>query len=599
MQKTCPVCGGTYADSNAFCPIDGTTLRADSTSTDLVGSVIADRYRISKLLGEGGMGRVYLAQHVRLPQQAAIKVMNPGMVQEQDAVARFNREAANAARIEHDRVARVFDFGETSDGLVYLAMEFVPGRTLRAVQEENGRLPPARAANISYQIAEGLDAAHRLSIVHRDLKPDNILVVTDEQGVDRCKVVDFGIAKAGDAKGTQITRTGMVVGTPEFMSPEQVVGESVDARSDVYALALVTFQMLAGELPFKGTTHERAVMSRLIENPQTLADVAPDVAWPDDLQAAFNEALEREPANRTASALAFAEAVVAATEQWLGAPVLRGRTPLGMSAVTRSQGMPSIGATPPTGVGAVPAAPAATSVGARGTAGVAAATPVATSAGGSRKGIVIGLATVALAVAGWAIFLRAPNSAASPVAADSALTSGSERAGVSAAEAAALRQSTSSQPAPAAAAATQGESSGLGSPRSSATDVTPQPPARPETAATTAPPGAAPPVATAPSAAAMAARRGVDSVRSVLESPSAGESEARAAIAHLQRLLIDLGSATDSTWAFLSLVNAYGQAGEPTRACNPLHRARRLATTEAQRQAVMTYFNSEALACVP
>ena len=258
MAKTCPVCGTSYEDSNVFCPSDGTTLRADEAAGDLVGSVIADRYKITKLLGEGGMGRVYLAEHVRLPQKAAIKVLHPGMVKDNDAVARFNREAANAAKIEHDRVARVFDFGETRDGLVYLAMEFVPGRTIRALLIDEGTLAPTRAASLTYQIAEGLDAAHRIGIVHRDLKPDNIIVMTDEQGNDRSKVVDFGIAKAVGGTDTQLTRTGMVVGTPEFMSPEQVLGESLDARSDVYALALVSYQMLTGMLPFSADLYAAA-----------------------------------------------------------------------------------------------------------------------------------------------------------------------------------------------------------------------------------------------------------------------------------------------------------------------------------------------------
>ncbi|MBC7894579.1 MAG: serine/threonine protein kinase, partial [Cytophagaceae bacterium] len=266
MAKTCPVCSTTYDDASAFCPADGSTLIATENAGDLVGSVIADRYLVSSLLGEGGMGRVYLARHVRLPQQAAIKVLHPGMLSDPEAVARFNREAANAARIEHDRVARVFDFGETREGSVYLAMEYVPGKTLRSILEAEQRLHMARAANLVYQVAEGLDAAHRINIVHRDLKPDNIMVVTDDQGVDRAKVVDFGIAKAADAGGqTRLTRTGTVVGTPEYMSPEQVLGESIDARSDVYALALVAYNMFTGVLPFTGSTPERMFTARLIE----------------------------------------------------------------------------------------------------------------------------------------------------------------------------------------------------------------------------------------------------------------------------------------------------------------------------------------------
>jgi serine/threonine-protein kinase len=216
------------------------------------------------------------------------------MVKDPAAVARFNREAANAARIEHDRVARVFDFGETEDGLVYLAMEFVPGRTLGSILEETPTLSPIRVANLIFQVAEGLDAAHRMSIIHRDLKPDNIMVVTDESGIDRAKGVDFGIAKAVDetpGQRTQLTQAGTAIGTPQFMSPEQVFGEQLDARSDVYALALVAYQLLTGELPFDSSTPERSLTARIVSNPRTLADAAASTAWPAALQEAFDRAL--------------------------------------------------------------------------------------------------------------------------------------------------------------------------------------------------------------------------------------------------------------------------------------------------------------------
>ncbi|MEP7346593.1 MAG: serine/threonine-protein kinase, partial [Gemmatimonadaceae bacterium] len=423
MAKICPVCGVSYADTDAFCPKDGTTLRGADASGDLIGSVIADRYLISKQLGEGGMGRVYLARHVRLPQQAAIKVMHPQMVKDQEAVARFNREAANAARIEHDRVARVFDFGETDEGLVYLAMEFVPGRTLRSLLEESARLSPIRAANVVYQVAEGLDAAHRIAIVHRDLKPDNIMVVTDEQGVDRCKVVDFGIAKAADegAGGaqTRLTRTGVLVGTPEFMSPEQVVGEMLDARSDVYALALVAYQMFTGVLPFVAATVERSLTARLIDEPRPLSVAAPEVAWPAQLQAAFDRALDREPATRTASALEFADSVVAAVEAWMGVPVLRGRTPMSTASIAMTG---ATGSPPPASAAVTATVPPGGVL--NSAVGVSTPTPVATTDSprvavdprdGSRRKLVLGgIAALVLAAVAWGAFLRSDKSVAVP-----------------------------------------------------------------------------------------------------------------------------------------------------------------------------------------
>ncbi|WP_373061133.1 serine/threonine-protein kinase [Gemmatimonas sp.] len=294
-----------------FCPSDGSTLRAADSDGDLIGSVVADRYLVTDLLGEGGMGKVYLARHVRLPLQAAIKVLRAELLKDAASVARFNREAANASRIEHANVARVFDFGETSDGTVYLAMEYVSGRTLKEVLEKEGPLTLQRTAVLIRQVADGLDAAHRISIVHRDLKPDNILVTVDENGVDRCKVVDFGIAKAvgGNDKEAGLTRTGFVVGTPEFMSPEQLLGTELDHRSDVYALALVAYTCLTLDLPFDRNTPDRGMTARLMSAPRPLALVRNDLQWPGGLQEVLDQALEREPTKRTSSAGAFAKAL--------------------------------------------------------------------------------------------------------------------------------------------------------------------------------------------------------------------------------------------------------------------------------------------------
>ena len=315
MPKVCPVCGTTYPETVAFCPADGTALHAADVDAGLSGTTLADRYVVTDLLGEGGMGKVYLAQHVRLPQRAAIKVLRRELVSDPSARARFNREAANASRIDHDRVARVYDFGETADGLVYLAMEYVAGRTLRSILAD-GPLPPARAAAIVTQIADGLDAAHALRIIHRDLKPDNVLVVEGADGRDRVKVVDFGIAKAIGADEGALTRTGFVVGTPQFMSPEQLLGAPVDVPSDVYALALVAFQCLTGEMAFDATTPERTLATRLTSAPRRLSEAKSDVPWPPAVEAVFEAALSREPERRPASAGAFARALADAIGAW-------------------------------------------------------------------------------------------------------------------------------------------------------------------------------------------------------------------------------------------------------------------------------------------
>ena len=309
MPKVCPVCGSHYPDSSVFCPTDGSSLRAADAAGDLIGSVVADRYLVTDLLGEGGMGKVFLARHVRLPLQAAIKVLRPELIRDPSSVARFNREAANAASIVHERVARVFDFGETSDGLVYLAMEYVDGPTLKELLAD-GPLDLARCAQIIGQVADGLDAAHRMGIIHRDLKPDNILVHVGPDGEYSCKVVDFGIAKAVGAENSDsaLTLTGFVVGTPEFMSPEQFLAGELDARSDVYALALTAFHCLTLELPFDSGGSDHGLTARLVSAPRSLRDVRPETPWPPALEAAFAHALQRDPAHRTESAGDFARA---------------------------------------------------------------------------------------------------------------------------------------------------------------------------------------------------------------------------------------------------------------------------------------------------
>jgi serine/threonine-protein kinase len=311
--KICPVCSRQYPDDIRFCQDDGTTLRAAAPASSLVGQVVADRYHVIKKLGEGGMGQVYLAEHVKMGRRSAIKVMSPAMAHDPDAVARFNREAANASRITHPNVCAVYDFGETPDGLIYLAMEFVEGEPLTAVIEREGALPLARATAIFKQTADALQAAHDLGIVHRDLKPDNIMVARTRDGADLVKVVDFGIAKAvgGDEAGQKVTKTGLVVGTPEFMSPEQLSGDKVDGRTDLYSLALVYFRMLTGELPFQADSVQETMIKRLTDDPAKLVETRPDLSFPDGLQQVLDTALARTPADRYQSVVKFADDVVA------------------------------------------------------------------------------------------------------------------------------------------------------------------------------------------------------------------------------------------------------------------------------------------------
>ncbi len=314
-MKRCPICEAEYSDEVRFCPRDGGTLRSASPAGDLVGQVIADRYHVIQKLGEGGMGKVYLAEHVKMGRRSAIKVMSSGIIADADAISRFNREAANASRISHPNVCAIYDFGETPDGVIYLAMEYIEGQTLNELLRERGPLPLPRAAAILHQCAEALQAAHDLGIVHRDLKPDNVMVISSK-GRDLVKVVDFGIAKAtatGEA-GQKVTRTGLVVGTPEYMSPEQLSGDTVDGRSDIYSLGLVCYRMLTGALPFQAASPQETMVKRLTEDPLPLELANPARSFPSALQSAMSRALARLPRDRYSSATQFAADVSRAVE---------------------------------------------------------------------------------------------------------------------------------------------------------------------------------------------------------------------------------------------------------------------------------------------
>jgi eukaryotic-like serine/threonine-protein kinase len=311
--KTCPVCAREFPDNVKFCPNDGQTLRSKGPMADLIGQVVADRYHIIKKLGEGGMGAVYLGEHVKMGRKSAIKVMTQAMSNDPDAVSRFNREASNASRLSHPNICQIYDFGETTDGVIYLAMEFIEGCSLSDLIDREGALPPARAASILKQSAEALQVAHDQTIVHRDIKPDNIMIVTAKDGSDVAKVVDFGIAKAvaGDETGQKVTKTGLVVGTPEYMSPEQLSGDKLDGRSDIYSLGLVLYKMLTGVLPFQADTAQETMIKRLTDNPEPLAQARPDIVFPASLQAVLDHALARSVDDRYASAAEFGRDVMA------------------------------------------------------------------------------------------------------------------------------------------------------------------------------------------------------------------------------------------------------------------------------------------------
>jgi len=309
-MKFCPTCGQEFPDSERFCRHDGTTLRPRDASADLIGTIIGERYHVLAKLGAGGMGEVYLAEHVRMKRKSAIKIMHPAMMADADAVSRFNREASNACQILHPNVAAIYDFGESAGGIVYLAMEYVEGDSLARLLA-HGPLLPSRVSDLVRQIAAALDEAHRLGIVHRDLKPDNVLIGRRPDGGDLVKVVDFGISKIADDAQT-VTRTGQVIGTPDYMSPEQLSGEPVDLRSDIYSLAIVAFAALSARLPFESDSVQTSMLRRFTERPRRLSEANASVTWPVELQDVLDRAMELDPAGRYPSASSFAAALASA-----------------------------------------------------------------------------------------------------------------------------------------------------------------------------------------------------------------------------------------------------------------------------------------------
>lgn len=311
VQRGCPRCGEKYEASVLFCPHDGATLVSDE-SQDLVGSVVADRYLIERPLGTGGMGVVYLARDVRVGRQCAVKTLRTELLYDPSAVARFHREATNASKIVHPNVASVYDVGEITGRGFFIAMEFVEGSPLSDLIGGTTRLTIDRAVTIGVQVAAGLSAAHRLGIVHRDLKPENILIATTPNDEIIAKVVDFGIAKALHDDAQRVTSTSQRMGTPMFMSPEQLAGQTVDERSDLFSLALVTCVMLTGRLPYRGEGAADA-LQRLTVRALALGDVAPDLVWPPALEKSIARALSIEPKDRQESVREFAREIVEGT----------------------------------------------------------------------------------------------------------------------------------------------------------------------------------------------------------------------------------------------------------------------------------------------
>ncbi len=279
-----------------------------------VGTLLADRYRIDALVGEGGMGKVYSAEHVLMRKRLAVKVLRRELTSVPEVVARFEREAMAAGNIEHPNVAAATDFGKLPDGAVFLVLEFVSGHSLRD-EIARGPFQIERALHVARQISSALSAAHAQGIVHRDLKPENVMLVEKGGDPDFVKVLDFGIAKVplgeavGPKAGNPITKAGMVFGTPEYMSPEQALGQNVDGRADLYALGVMFFEMLSGVRPFSSQSSVGILGQQLSKPTPSFAERSPGLIVPPAVEQIAHKLLARDASERFQSAPELSRAI--------------------------------------------------------------------------------------------------------------------------------------------------------------------------------------------------------------------------------------------------------------------------------------------------
>jgi serine/threonine-protein kinase len=317
-MRNCPQCAKPCDETHQFCPSCGFPVGKVAASSDdpLIGRTLPGGYVILDLVGIGGMGRVYRAEQTNLGRTVAVKIIHPHLIGEEAAGARFITEARAASRLNHPHSVGIIDFGKTADGQLYLVMEYLRGRDLGRVAYDEGPLPFRRIVNILRQTLAALGEAHNENIVHRDLKPENIILEPVRSGGDFVKVVDFGLAKIkAESQGPSITSPGIVCGTPEYMSPEQARGDVLDARSDLYAVGVIMYQLLTGRLPFEGESATQIVLLHLTDPPRDPRMLAPERAIPAPLVDVSLRALAKEPADRFQDADAFATALGSALAQ--------------------------------------------------------------------------------------------------------------------------------------------------------------------------------------------------------------------------------------------------------------------------------------------
>ena len=359
----------------------------------LIGRVIGGRFKITALIARGGMGRVYRAEQSPLGRMCAVKVLNPSYAGEQDPEfhKRFFLEASIASKLTHPNTVTVFDYGRADDDVYYMAMEYLEGHTLHRAIGDAGYLPEDRAVHIARQICRSLREAHGHGVIHRDLKPANIFLVEHGDEADFVKVLDFGLVKNVADTGEDLTQTGMFMGSPKYMSPEQIRGDRVDARTDVYALGIILYEMLTGKVPFDRATSVNILMAHVHEEPPPLRETNPLVQVSVNVEEIVARCMAKDPARRLGSMGEVLEALKAAgapsTTGTIGTIAISDRTSTapsdsGSRATYLSDGIRS-SAPRPTLPGDIPAASA----------------PLVTQPSGGSKGMLVAAIVGGLAVA--------------------------------------------------------------------------------------------------------------------------------------------------------------------------------------------------------
>ncbi len=306
---TCAGCKHSYADSALFCPNCGTPKAREPVAGDpLIGKILGERFQVIELIGQGGSGTIYRAEHTTLRRRVAIKVLHNELSRDDLAVERFRREATTVAEIDNEHIVEVHDFGRTSDGRLYLAMEMLEGETLDSVLAREKQLSVERTADILIQVGEALMEAHAIGYVHRDMRPRNLYLAVRRGKANFVKLLDFGLAKLveGDAQAAS-TSLGMTFGDPRYMSPEQARGDRIDRRADIYQLGCIAYEMLTGAPPFTGNRVFDILSKQVTEVPQPLPTRRPGVPlW---MEAAVAKMLAKDPENRFATTTRMVEAL--------------------------------------------------------------------------------------------------------------------------------------------------------------------------------------------------------------------------------------------------------------------------------------------------